>query len=229
MSMSHGRTFLAPIAGLSIVLFCMPARAGLQTVSYSAATASNAPTNYSTTLSVPAFNSTMGTLQSVEFSFSDASVFGGTIENISATTKNFTINEDVNFNATFGSQVLTDTLNGFTPYPSLGSGVIAQFGIFSMVGNSGTTTITNPSMLTAYIGTSPLDFAFSADAVVTVGGSGGNASVDISTVADAVLTITYTFTPNIVPEPSSLVMTALGGLMAAGFLRRRAARRALGA
>lgn len=229
MSMSHGRTFLAPMMGLSIVAFCMPARAGLESVTYSASTPSNAPTDFSTTLSVPAFNSSMGTLQSVQLSFSDAATFGGTLTNNSATTKDFTINEDVNFNATFASQVLTDTLNGFTPYPTLGSGMMAQFGVFSMVGNSGMTTVTSPSMLTAYIGTSPLDLAFSASAVVTVGGSGGNAAVHISTVADAELTITYTFTPNIVPEPSSLVMTALGGLMAAGFLRRRAARRALGA
>ena len=219
---------LAQILGLVIASIGAEAHAGF--VTETAATPSQMPTDLKVTESVPAFNSALGALESVTLSFSDRVNLTGTLLNKSASAQNFNIAENVIFNVSFlGNQVLTDELSSSKAYSQIASGGTAKFGSYVLAGNSGTTTIIDPTILAQFAGTSPLAFDFTTLTQVAITGGGGNVHANFSTMGDAVLTVTYNyFSPNIVPEPASLAMTALGGLLvaAAGYARGRAGARA---
>ena len=136
--------------------------------------------------------------------------------NKAAEAKTFSIADTVSFRASFMTYSLSDMREAEQSYVGLTTGSTANFGAYSLVGNSGTTTLINPANLANFEGTSPLLFNLSANAEVVVTGRGGNTTTLVNTTANATLTITYTFiAPNIVPEPASIAMTALGGLLIA--------------
>jgi hypothetical protein len=83
--------------------------------------------------------------------------------------------------------------------------------------DSADVTYTTAGDLAAFLGNSTFLLPFWASATQTFHVDGGNAFADIATEAGASVTLTYRF----VPEPSSLALTCLGGLVFAWRLGRR--------
>ncbi len=148
------------------------ARAGFGSETFMVSTTMNAKTDLYQALSVPPFDHPLDTLSVVTLSFSDEAKMSGGLLNRSATSKNFTITDTVNFNATFGTYSLNDMLPASNTYSGLASGSTAVFGTYSLKGTSGVTTLINPTDLANFEGTSPLLFNFSALASVVVVGGG---------------------------------------------------------
>jgi len=224
------RSFSVAILALVIASAGSEARAGFDTETFTVSTPVNAKTDFSQTLAVPAFNVAGATLSTVTFSFTDSANISGYLINKAAEAKTFTISDTVSFNASFLTYDLSDMREAEKSYAGLTTASTAIFGAYSLVGNSGTTTLINPADLANFEGTSPLLFNLSAEAQVVVTGAGGNTTTLIDTTANSTLTITYGYiAPNIVPEPASIAMTALGGLLvaAAGYGRNRVRTRAV--
>jgi hypothetical protein len=216
---------LASLLGVALALIGTEAQAGM--VSYTVSTGVGDP-NYSQVVSVPSFNSSLGTLTQVTYSFTeDVANIGGTLTSKAAgTVPLYTISDTVVFTAAFNSQSVNNTLTASQQFTNVSKGQAVDFGGsngFHLTGSSVANTITG-SGLSNFEGTTPLNFNFTAAATVAIGGMGGNSANNIVTNVDATLGISYFFTPLIiVPEPASLAMTALGGLLvlAAGYVRNR--------
>jgi hypothetical protein len=224
------RSYLVPILGLAATLTCTGVQAGM--VSYNVSTGVGLP-NYAQVVAVPAFNSSLGTLTQVTYSFTeDVAHIGGTLSSKAAlAVQKYTISDTVVFTASFDSQSVTNTLSLSQQFLNVTKGETVYFGGTNgttLMGASVANTITG-SGLSSFEGTTPLNFDFTAAGTVAIGGTGGNANTSISTSVDATLSINYFFTPSIVPEPASLAMTALGGLLvlAAGYVRSRSKAAAL--
>jgi hypothetical protein len=210
------RSHCVAILALVIASAGSGARAGFNTETFTVSTPVNQKTDFSQTLAVPAFNVAGATLSTVTFSFSDEANISGYLINKSAGAKDFAISDTVSFRASFLTYGLSDTREASQTYPGLTTGSTAIFGAYALKGNSGTTSLINPTDLVNFEGTSPLEFNFSAVAQVVNPNGGGNSTLLVNTRADSTLTITYGYiSPNITPEPASLAMTALGGLLVA--------------
>jgi hypothetical protein len=238
MSLSK-RSYVPPILGLIVALTCSQALAGFETESFSVTTpgiGGLSKTNLSSTLALPKFNSMNGMyiLSTITLTSSDFAQMSASLTNNSASTETFTVTDAVNFNFSFmGTTILSDDGNvKETETTTLAKGSTGKFGVYNPTGSSGTTLI-DPNSLAEFSGTGNLDFLFNASASVGTGGGGGNLFINPLTMAGSTLTVTYGFTvkPSITPEPSSVVMTGLGGLLAAGvgYFRSRARAKALSA
>ena len=231
--MSHPKRFyLASIIGPIIVLAGSEAPAGFETFSATTpGTGGLSKTNLSLTLSIPAFNPLNGTLESIVVSSMDKAQISAGLTNNAASTAAFTVTDAVNYGISFkGTTIVSDTDNvkASRSY-TLGSGGTASFGTYNLTGTSGPETIIDPAMLDQFKGTGNLNFIFNSNATVGTGGFGGNVFINPVTLAGSTLTVTYNFiSPNVVPEPASVAMTALGGLLAGGVgvLRSRSRSRA---
>jgi hypothetical protein len=214
---------LGLIVALAIAFFGSEARAGYQSYTVSATYAQQL-TNLTTTLSVPPFNSALGTLQSVTFTTSDLATVSANVTNTANTAETFTVAAAVSFAITFeGSKVVTDTLSAQNTFQNLASNQTATFGTYKLAGAGTPTQNSIQSNLLNFEGTTPLTFGFIASAMVSNGGQGGNVFINPTTKAGMTLNVSYTFSPSTVPEPASLTMTALGGLLvgAVGYVRHR--------
>jgi len=213
-----------PVLGLALAMFCAESRAGM--VSYvvqTDPTGTYSKPNYSQSLNVPAFDSSLGTLTSVSYSISEEVLMSGTLTNNSAgSVPLFTISDTVTWTASFASTSVTNDGNANRSYSNVDKGATVNFGSYDFFEASNPTTVTDPTLLASFQGTTPLSFTYTAMAMVQIGGSGGNAFTNIVTQTSASLTINYFYTPQGVPEPASLAMTVLGGLMATiGWARNR--------
>jgi hypothetical protein len=215
------RSSLAPILALVIASISAEARAGF--ITYTVSTPTEVAANSGMTLAVPSFDSSLGTLQSITLSFSDSANLAGTVVNNSASAQTFSVSADVSFSVTFqGTQVLTNDLNATRTYTQLAAGATANFGTYSLVGASGITTILDPSQVTGFVDNTTMDVLFSMTTLSGVNGGDGSPVASFQNMVNGSVTIGYNFAPNVVPEPASLAMTALGGLLAAAFVRNRA-------
>jgi hypothetical protein len=219
--MRHARNSpLFAVIALAIGFASSTAQAGIVTQTVS--TGDPQKTDFNAVLSVRAFDTSLGTLQSVTVQIDDEAFVNGTLTNNSASAATFNIAARVVFGVSFGgNSLVSDILSRSQSNILLNPSAQTIFGPFALTGSSGPIEV-DPSLLSQFIGTSNLSFNFGTSSNVQTSGYGGNVSSSFTTTADSTLTVIYTYTsPNVVPEPASLAMTAIGGLLAAGFTRRR--------
>ena len=188
-------------------------------------------TDFSIALAIPKFDTTLGTLQDVVISYSDTSSISGSLTKTSASSQSFKVSESTVYSLTLGSNLLlTNTLTASQGYTSLAPFHAASFGAYTPSGSAGPLVLTSGSIFQAFdTATSNIIVDFSTLTTTKVVGGGGNVSTGIYTWAGASVTVRYDYATSIhtalatVPEPSSVAMTALGGLLAAtaGWVRRR--------
>jgi hypothetical protein len=187
--------------------------------------ASTAVPNWSDTLQVAQFDSSLGTLNSVTISFAGSNTGTLAAENLAATAGTMTLEGTATY-------TLSSAVWNFTG-AAIASRTFAAGafdGNINYAGTSGATfanatgsysnNLSLTSGLSAFIGTGNLSFG-----VNTVGGSSysgtGAAVAKFDQSADARVTVTYNYTAvSGVPEPESYAML-LAGLAAVGMVKRR--------
>ncbi len=210
------------IPGLVLGLTCLlglispPAEAGFVTQTVSTSTGL-IPTDFSKTLAIKPFDPTLGSLESIVISFSDNETVSGFLKNKSASSQDFTISQSSLFTLSFaGVSLLTDQLAASQAYTGVTSGQTVFFDPPAMGKTVAPTLVLDGPLFNAAIGTSDLNFIFATTTTSTVNGNGGNRDFSLTTLANATVTVTYNYiSTNIaVPEPTSIVMMGLGGLLA---------------
>ncbi len=190
-----------------------------------------ATTNWTHTLSVPAFNTGLGTLTSVEVDFAGDVFQSYKFESLDAApaTVTATLADAVQLNMAAGlsGSALALTNNSSTNYS-----VTAFDGTIDFGGTSGVTvpqyTLSGTGMNTytaagdLAIFTTPGNVLFPAFANGTVIFTGsGNLLTQVNTSADISLTVKYNYRGNAVPEPGSVALLIGGAMSGVAVLRRR--------
>lgn len=214
---------LNPFAfGLLILTMGSPTRANFsETV-----TVPQSATDFSMPLSFNSFNTSLGTLTGITISYSDFGVMNGSIQNTngSSPSQNFSVKEDSSIALTYGTTaLLTNDLISQQSFASLGPGDSTIFATSTPNGSSASGTISSGPLFNAFLKpSSNVILSLSTLTSTTVIGGGGNISAQITTEVEAMVTVTFAYTPA-VPEPASMLMMSIGGLMfaASRFRKRR--------
>lgn len=211
---------LAFVIGFVTNSFDAPAQADLVT-EYTVSTSPNPQqTDFTQTLTVPTFDTTKGTLESVVVSYMVTSDFQGKVTNNSNKIQSFVVQETSNYMLSLGSSMLlsnsqssTQTYNGTTGNsPPLGANSSTTFGEFTQTASTAPTTYTSGSIFNAFQTSNPdVSLTFGTLTSTTTTGGGGQISAGVIATAGATLSVEYFYLSTItVPEPASLVMTSLG-------------------
>ncbi|WP_370287755.1 choice-of-anchor E domain-containing protein [Siccirubricoccus soli] len=211
------------VAALGLTLSIGAAKAA--TISYSGSVPM-ADTNWNTTVSVPKFNPSLGTLTSATFTL------GGTTTG-SFLLLNFSGSQPVHVNSATVTTTLTltDPNNNVivvtTPMATLGNVDIPPntTGMPITVpepsgSDSDSATVTAPGQLALFIGGGNIVLPITAAAVTTSNSTGGFPVIGSATTAGASWEVVYTYTPLEVPEPLGLSLLG-AGLLGLGVLRLR--------
>ena len=197
---------------------------------------------------IPAFNTSLGTLQSVQISFTGNENTTFTITNTSNSPQTFTAAEVLylTLNNTNGgiNALLASNYNGVgnlgLPDISASTGGSVTLAAFRNVGDSQTfgpfnlsstpvvESFSSPADLLLFEGIGNLSpFEVTTLTGYTFIGGGGNLSTSQNTTAGADITVTYDYTPPgppAVPEPGTLSLFGTGLLGLAGMLRSKFAK-----
>lgn len=240
------RVLTALLAGTALLGMASVANATILTTSNSASF-SNKLTDFGTSsnpaqvLSLLGFDTTLGTLLSVKFTYASSENESGTVTNTSASNATFTAvnNSTVSIAAEDASQAavtnsgglaLTDLqtqLNKSQSYTNLAPNTPTAFGPFAPSATKSVTFSTaDGENLSPFFNAEKLDV--STNTFSGTQGAGGNAAVTIQTFASGTATVLYTYDgstatpppPVGVPEPASMAILG-AGLLGAGLLRRR--------
>jgi PEP-CTERM motif len=187
----------------------------------------NSATDFSMPLSFNSFNTSLGTLTGIVISYSDSAEMNGSIQNTSPSSSgNFTVKEDSNIQLNFGTTaLLTNNLIASQSFTSLGPRDSTMFAIASPTGSASSMTISSGPLFNAFLEpSSNVMLNLGTLTSTTVAGGGGNISALIQTEVGATVKVTFDYTPFVtVPEPASMLMMSIGGLMltASRFRKRR--------
>ena len=174
------------------------------------------------------FNPTLGTLDSVSVSVLYDFSHAGTVTfytpgtfTTTATSNNLSVSlpngqpiasataPDYSQTTTFNSGTMT--LNNPVNLPSV-----------TNPGAAGPVSLTSAADLALFTGNGTISIPVLASSVANFTTNNGNGAGLVTTQADAKVTVSYNYTPNAVPEPSSVVLLGLGGCGLLWYRRRRA-------
>jgi hypothetical protein len=209
------------VAG-TVATFGLGSVAQAATISLGGGTNALQTTEINQTVTLNKFNPTLGTLTSIEISFSAESIQGFTATNTAAQAQTANITSSV-------AVILALPSSGIfaTPNLSLSSGIQSyavdetkSFGP-TPVSDTGSVILTGAA-LAQFIGTGTLDVSCTSLSGITIQGGGGNLSTTQATEAACHASAIATFEPPVitdVPEPSTMLgILAVAG---AGAIARR--------
>ncbi len=167
-------------------------------------------TAWTTTLSLPKFDPSLGTLNNVTINYSSTINTSGTIKNKDAEPKTLTVTVDANVTLNMPAGVTLAPMSAnvmeVKDYPNLQPNVDQAVSVTG--GNSSSATTSDAGDLAIFSGAGNVDFAASADSNSTVTGAANLAS-DIDTFAGVTVEVVYDYS---VPLVSNLQCTnTLGG------------------
>lgn len=175
-------------------------------------------TELNTSKTFAQFDRSLGTLDSVQVSFTGGLSTVLTVKNNAATSSDGTAKTEVQFTVAdpgnfFGPDVPQIDLNSAEfPY-SLAAGAQTTSGTLTKNG-SFSNTYTDAAILSEFTGSGNINLGVSTFTRTWLGNNGGNTTASQATQANWGATVIYNYT---VPEPASLSLLTLGGLL----LRRR--------
>jgi hypothetical protein len=190
-------------------------------VSYVAVTPPASAANWATTLRLPAFDGTLGTLTQAKLTFTSTAVQGVRLENLGNAEGRFSYRLSSSLALDLAGRALWST----SASAATGTRVLAAFdGAQDFAGGSGfrfertvaaveTLLETGTAELAAFTGAGELDFLASASGLTTVEGPGNLLSLSSSGVA---LSVELEYTYTVVPEPKGSAV--LIGVLAFGLL-----------
>ena len=177
-------------------------------------------TDWSSSLTFPQFNPSLGTLLSVKLDLNGSLSTVLDVTNLSLTASSGTVKTEVQFTVQDGGNNLIPTpqlslLSPIYAY-SLAPGAGATSGALIKNGSS-SDTYTLAAILTEFTGAGTFTVSASTFTQTLLANTGGNTSAAQVTDASLTGTVTYNYVP--VPEPTSLALAGLGS--AAMLFRRR--------
>jgi hypothetical protein len=209
---------------LGVAGLLMPTLAQAATVSYLTGTpVPSTLTDWSASLSFPQFNSSLGTLTSVELQLSSSLTTTLTITNASSDPSSGSADTELQVTIQDAGNHLNapeiDLITSDYGY-SLGAAEQITSGLITKSGSSDV-TYTAATILSEFTGGGGILLPASTFTQTLLANTGGNTAAEQVTDASATGTVIYTYTPN--PEPASAGLLAAGLLGLVGLCRRRRA------
>jgi len=203
------------LAGAGLLLAASQAMAQPFTITFTD-TYGPAKTDWSHNFVLQKFNPAWGSLQAVYITATNTVNIDGTVQNTSTGPQSFTFK---------AGSTITVTLPGFlgslqaSPLATaqafnLPAGVTAPYGPISASADANY-TYTLPADMASFIGTGTMSLPGITQSTEIITGGGGNIVASLNTLSGATVWVTYTY----IPEPGSLALLALGGVVM--LLRKR--------
>lgn len=214
------------IFSLGVALTCVAGAATAATTTPFTDTVTLTDTNWTRTLSVPQFDSSLGTLNSVMITLVGAVAVDAQAESLDPEAAIVTLGVTTTMTAsTTGFSDLVTVLPSvsstqmFTSFD--GNLDFAGTSGASVLGltNSSSDTGTETAGLSVFIGMGSIDIDIEATAETSATGAGNLATI-FGSQASAELTVVYDYSPATVPVPAALPLT-MAGIGALGFVGRR--------
>jgi hypothetical protein len=201
---------------------------GSQTLDWSPGTAGppTVPSNLQI-FNLNLFDPTLGTLTGVIFSATFSStITSGSLTNSSSNAQSFTFKQDTALAMSTGgvNTALDTALSNLSIDPKYSVAISnlavnAKYTLPTPIVEAGSGALTGPT--SAFIGTGTQQIDASTSTTDSFTGAGGNITTAITTLGDANLTVTYTYSPPSVPEPFTAALLG-SGIVFLGMIRRRA-------
>lgn len=213
---------------LVLAVLCLAVAAPVwgDTVSYN----TNSPVPSSTTdwtsiLAFPQFDPSLGTLTQVDLSLSSS--FNTVLSVVNSSPNSSSGNARTELQITVqdvGNLLYAPEIDAFSPELnySLSAGGSTSSTLLAETATA-VEDYTNSTILGQFTGGGTISLPASTFTQTVVSNTGGNTAASQMTTASLTGTVTYEYTPNAVPEPSTLALLAVGAIGLAGYRWRRRA------